>query len=178
MITNELELKLTQDRVEQFQRWLVQVRRTALPQEFEAAASGYRLEIERMQAEIMEFLLHPPIAHCEHQLLRIPKGFWLKAQGCEERLPGRSSAQQWLGAKAGATLGHAANKSVQPPKGLCLSPMEACVGSMGSTPLGLQPLLPRLTQRSPAGPGQRWALGRCPLGAEAATTGHIRLLDE
>ena len=29
-------------------------------EEFEAVASGYRLEIERMQAEVMEYLLHPP----------------------------------------------------------------------------------------------------------------------
>jgi hypothetical protein len=26
-------------------------------------ASGYRLEIERMQAEEMDYLLHPPLAH-------------------------------------------------------------------------------------------------------------------
>ena len=61
MITNEQELKATQDRIEQFQKWLVQVRRTARPEEFEAVASGYRLEIERMQAEEMEYLLHPPV---------------------------------------------------------------------------------------------------------------------
>ena len=60
MITNEQELETTQERIKQFQRLLVQVRRTARPEEFEAVASGYRLEIERMQAEVMEYLLHPP----------------------------------------------------------------------------------------------------------------------
>ena len=60
MITNTQEFKATQDRIEQFQQWLVQVRRTARPEEFDAVAGGYRLEIERMQAEVMEFLLHPP----------------------------------------------------------------------------------------------------------------------
>ena len=60
MITNEHELKATHDRIEQFQQWLVQVRRTARPEEFAPVASGYRLEIERMQAEVMECLLHPP----------------------------------------------------------------------------------------------------------------------
>jgi hypothetical protein len=59
MITNDQELKATQARIEHFQRWLANMRRTADPAEFEAAASGYRLEIERMQAEVMEFLLHP-----------------------------------------------------------------------------------------------------------------------
>ncbi len=60
MIKNEQELLRTQERIVQFQRWLVQLRRTANPEVFKAAASGYRLEIERMHAEVMEYLLHPP----------------------------------------------------------------------------------------------------------------------
>ena len=64
MITNERELKATHGRIEQFQRWLVQVRQTANPKEFEALASGNRIEIERMQAEVMEYLLHPPSVPC------------------------------------------------------------------------------------------------------------------
>jgi len=60
MITSEQELKATHDRIEQFQQWLMQMRRNARSEEFEAVASGYRLEIERMQAEVMEYLLHPP----------------------------------------------------------------------------------------------------------------------
>jgi hypothetical protein len=59
MICNEQELRATQERIEHFQAWLAQVRRNARPEEFEAVASGYRLEIERMQAEVMEYLLHP-----------------------------------------------------------------------------------------------------------------------
>jgi hypothetical protein len=47
MITNDDELKM---------------RQTARPEEFDAASSGYRLEIERMQAEVMEYLLPPPFA--------------------------------------------------------------------------------------------------------------------
>jgi len=61
MIGNDQELKATHDRIAQFQQWLVQLRRTARPEEFDAVASGYRLEIERMQAEVMEYLLHPPV---------------------------------------------------------------------------------------------------------------------
>ena len=60
MITNEQEYKATQQRIEQFQRRLVNLRRTARPAEFDAVASGYRLEIERMQAEVMEYLVRPP----------------------------------------------------------------------------------------------------------------------
>ncbi len=59
MITNDQALKATQERIVQFQRWLAQIRQTARPEEFDAAASGYRLEIERMQAEVLEYLLRP-----------------------------------------------------------------------------------------------------------------------
>lgn len=37
----------------------MQLRQTARPGEFEAVSSGYRLEIERMQAEVLEYLLRP-----------------------------------------------------------------------------------------------------------------------
>jgi hypothetical protein len=60
VIQNEQELQTTQERIGQFQRWLAQMRRTARPEEFDAVAGGYRLEIERMQAEVMEYLLRPP----------------------------------------------------------------------------------------------------------------------
>jgi hypothetical protein len=59
MITSEKELEATQDRIAQFQRWLAGIRKTARPEEFDSLASGYRLEIERMQAEVLEYLLRP-----------------------------------------------------------------------------------------------------------------------
>jgi hypothetical protein len=68
MITNDLELTATRERIAKFQGWLVQMRRTARSEEFEAVASGYRLEIERMQAEEMEYLLHPPLVEPQIQL--------------------------------------------------------------------------------------------------------------
>ena len=68
MITNDHELQVTKQRIEQFQRWLAQLRRTARPDEFEAASSGYRLEIERMQAEVLEYLLRPLPIERELQL--------------------------------------------------------------------------------------------------------------
>jgi hypothetical protein len=52
MITNDQELIATQERIVKFQGWLRQMRQTAQPVEFEAVAGGYRLEIERMQAEV------------------------------------------------------------------------------------------------------------------------------
>ena len=67
MITSEQELKATQERVAHFQRWLAQIRRTARPEEFEAAASGYRLEVERMQSEVLDYLLQAPIVERQTQ---------------------------------------------------------------------------------------------------------------
>lgn len=67
MITNEQELKATQERIAQFQRWLAKIRQTARPEEFETAASGYRLEIERMQAEVLEYLMRPLSAERKEQ---------------------------------------------------------------------------------------------------------------
>ena len=68
MITNNQELTVTQERIARFQGWLRQMRQTAQPVEFEAVAGGYRLEIERMQAEEMDYLLHPPFAEPQLQL--------------------------------------------------------------------------------------------------------------
>jgi len=68
MIANDQELQVTKERIDQFQRWLAQIRRTARPEEFEAVAGGYRLEIERMQAEVLEYLLRPLPSGRELQL--------------------------------------------------------------------------------------------------------------
>mgnify|MGYP001568381772 CR=1 FL=1 len=59
MITNDQELQVTRERIARFQQWLMQIRQTARPGEFDAVSSGYRLEIERMQAEVLEYLLRP-----------------------------------------------------------------------------------------------------------------------
>ena len=59
MINDEKELKTAQQRIVRFQRWLAQMRQTARAEEFEAASGGYRLEIERMQAEVLDYLLRP-----------------------------------------------------------------------------------------------------------------------
>ena len=59
MIANDEELQGTQARIAKFQEWLCGIRKTARPEEFEAVTSGYRLEIERMQAEVLDYLLRP-----------------------------------------------------------------------------------------------------------------------
>ena len=66
MIENDQELDVTRNRIESFQQILEQIRKRADPKDFEAMASGYRLEIERMQAEVMDFLLRP-VADVEKQ---------------------------------------------------------------------------------------------------------------
>lgn len=59
MIQNDQELQQTQERIAKFQNWLWQMRQTTRPGEFEAMASGYRLEIEKMQSEVLDYLLRP-----------------------------------------------------------------------------------------------------------------------
>ena len=56
MIHDDNQLAVTQERVAYFQKLLVQLRVTARPEEFPAVASGYRAEIERMQAEVLDYL--------------------------------------------------------------------------------------------------------------------------
>jgi hypothetical protein len=56
MIGNDLELAATQERIAYFQNLLAQFRISARPEEFPALASGYRLEIEKMQQEVLEYL--------------------------------------------------------------------------------------------------------------------------
>jgi hypothetical protein len=68
MITKDHELQAAQERIAHLQRWLAQIRQTAQSEEFEAVASGYRLEIERMQAEVLEYLLRPLPTEREEQL--------------------------------------------------------------------------------------------------------------
>ena len=56
MIANDKELEGTQQRIAYFERLLAQMRVTARPEEFPAVASGYRAEIEKMTAEVLEYL--------------------------------------------------------------------------------------------------------------------------
>ena len=62
MIRTDEELATTQTRIARFQKWLMDMRQTTPPEEFVAMSSGYRLEIEKMQAEVLDYLLYPTFA--------------------------------------------------------------------------------------------------------------------
>ena len=67
MIANRQELEVTKKRIEYFQDLLEKIRTGADPRDFDSMASGYRMEIERMQAEVMDYLLRPRPTHGERQ---------------------------------------------------------------------------------------------------------------
>ncbi len=60
MIRNHQELGAARDRVAKLERLLEELRKSARPEEWPALSSGYRLEIERMQAEILDYLVAAP----------------------------------------------------------------------------------------------------------------------
>lgn len=57
MIRNDQELAVTRERLARLERLLDELRKTARPEEWPALSSGYRLEIERMQGEILDYLV-------------------------------------------------------------------------------------------------------------------------
>ena len=59
MIKNAVELAVTRERLAKMERFLEELRKTARPEEWPALSSGYRLEMERMQGEILDFLVTP-----------------------------------------------------------------------------------------------------------------------
>jgi hypothetical protein len=59
MITSEQEFQSAKDRIGYFERLLIQLRAKATPEEFGMMASGYRAELERMQAEVVHYLTRP-----------------------------------------------------------------------------------------------------------------------
>lgn len=59
MIQTDHELAVMKERLRKMERVLEALRKTARPQEWPALSSGYRLEIERMQGEILDYLMTP-----------------------------------------------------------------------------------------------------------------------
>ena len=57
MIRNDHELAVTRERVAALERVLETLRETARPTEWRELSSGYRAEIERMQREILDYLV-------------------------------------------------------------------------------------------------------------------------
>lgn len=58
MIRNDAELRTTQERIAYLQNVLAQLRVTASAREFPLVSGGYRAEVERMQAEVADYLAH------------------------------------------------------------------------------------------------------------------------
>jgi hypothetical protein len=62
MIANDLELKGTQERIAYFYQILSQIRAAARsPEEYRLYSNSYLAEIEKMNAEILEYLKYPPV---------------------------------------------------------------------------------------------------------------------
>jgi len=57
MIRNDQELAVTRERISQMERLLETLHKTARSEEWPALSSGYRLEIERMQGEVLDYLV-------------------------------------------------------------------------------------------------------------------------
>ena len=60
MIGTDVELQAAQEYVVRFERILVAARSTYAPEAYEAMASSYLAEIERVNAEILAYLKHVP----------------------------------------------------------------------------------------------------------------------
>lgn len=60
MIRNDQELAVTRERLAMFERMLEELRKTARPEEWPDLSSGYRVEIERMQRDILDYLVEMP----------------------------------------------------------------------------------------------------------------------
>ena len=56
MISNDQELKVTQERIAYFEGLVAQFRVSIKPENFAAMAGGYLSEIEKMHVEVMEYL--------------------------------------------------------------------------------------------------------------------------
>ena len=56
MITNDNELQATQERIAFFCRTLAQMRVNATPEEYRLYSNSYLAEIEKMNAEVVEYL--------------------------------------------------------------------------------------------------------------------------
>ena len=63
MIRNDQELAVARERVVQLERLLETLQKSTRPEEWPAMSSGYRLEIERMQGEVLDYLVEGAPKH-------------------------------------------------------------------------------------------------------------------
>jgi hypothetical protein len=57
VIRDDKEMAISRERVAKLEHTLKTLRDTARPEEWPALSSGYRLEIERMKGEILDYLV-------------------------------------------------------------------------------------------------------------------------
>lgn len=57
MIRDDRELAVMRERVARIENLIETLRKSARPKEWPLLSSGYRLEIERMQGEILDYLV-------------------------------------------------------------------------------------------------------------------------
>ena len=60
MIQNDDEFRVTQSRIVALQEILLSLRKTEKPSNYALMSKGYMMEIDKMQAEILEYLSHIP----------------------------------------------------------------------------------------------------------------------
>jgi hypothetical protein len=60
MIQNDVELECAQERISYFIRLVADMREVESPEIFRLMASGYLVEIEKMTAEVIEYLKRHP----------------------------------------------------------------------------------------------------------------------
>lgn len=60
MIRSDQELGVTRERVAMFERMLEELRKSARPEEWPDLSSGFRAGIERMQRDILDYLVEGP----------------------------------------------------------------------------------------------------------------------
>ncbi len=63
MISNDLELQATRERIAFFYGILIQMRATTEPDEYPFMANSYLSEIEKMNTEVLDYLKSHPSQH-------------------------------------------------------------------------------------------------------------------
>ncbi len=59
MIQNDQELLVTQERISHFIGLLTRLRVSSRPDELALVSGGYRAEVERMQHQVLDYLMKP-----------------------------------------------------------------------------------------------------------------------
>lgn len=97
MIRTDQELASARERVAKLERLLEDLRKTARPEEWPALSSGYRLEIERVQGEVLDYLVREyPNASTHNAMLdaRQTRARYDTAKGLFDALKGKRTKKK------------------------------------------------------------------------------------